>query len=148
MAYRSSQKEVIRKVLAVGDELKKRTDKAGWLFKGDNVPEWPKEAKDFSGKEGKMYKESDSHHVMWVKHADGNLNQEKFLISVPEHFFDIKGEFTADPVYNTTEVLYIKFTGDGTTGTAVNWVDLNYSERGGNGGGGGGVTEIGCAKWS
>ena len=29
MAYRSSQKEVIRKVLAVGDELKKRTDKEG-----------------------------------------------------------------------------------------------------------------------
>lgn len=145
MAYKSAQREVIRKVTAV--TIPEKTDKEKWQFVGDNVPDWPATAKSLSGKEGKIYKESEDHHVMYVKHANGNLSQAKFLISIPEHFFDANGEFTADPKYNTTEILYVKFTGDGTTGTAVNWIDLNFSERGGNGGGGG-VTEIGCAKWS
>ena len=41
----------------------------------------------------------------------------------------------------------MEYTGDGTTGTSVGWIDLNSNERGA-GGGATGPAEIGCAKWS
>ena len=145
MGYYNQQRRIIARVRAVEPPGADEGEK--WKFIGDKIPSWGS-PNTKTGKSGKKFPENEDHKVMYVKYADEGFNQKQFLITVPSHFFDNDGKFQASPLYNKEEILYVEYTGDGTTGTSVGWIDLNSNERGAGGGGATGPTEIGCAKWS
>lgn len=148
MAYYNRTREIHRKVRVV-EPIPGKNEVDKWKFKGDKIENWPEtDSAKARNRNGAMYKANESHKVLYVKNADGDLDGNKFLITVPSHFFDTEGNFRATPLYSKDEVIIVKYTGDGTTGCAVEWIDININERGGGGDGGGTVEEIGCAKWS
>jgi hypothetical protein len=88
--------------------------------------------------------------VLMVRYAGSkkipNGGDGRFLIDIPEGFFDAEGNFTARPLYQSTDTLHVLWTGTEAVQES-GWIDLNYQERGGNGGGDS-TTTVGCAKWS
>jgi len=147
MGWRNQKPEIIQKAIVVDPPGSDAVDE--WKFigaegtDGGKIPVWPENCR----KSGKKFPDDEDHKVMYVKFADYGLWKKKFLITVPAHFFDTTGKFRADPPYSNDDLILIKYTGDGSTGCATHWIDINIDERGG-GGGGGSTEEIGCAKWS
>ena len=147
MSYYNEKREIHRKVRVV-EPIPGKNEVDKWKFKDDRIETWPLSAGKHRGKSGPKYRADESHKVVYVKNVDDNFDGNKFLVTVPSHFFDTEGNFRATPLYSKDEVIIIKYTGNGTTGCAVEWIDININERGGGGDGGGTVEEIGCAKWS
>tara|TARA_R110000751_G_scaffold73100_3_gene148034 strand:+ start:1162 stop:1662 length:501 start_codon:yes stop_codon:yes gene_type:complete len=130
-----------------------------WVFKGK---QWKVKSSDDSKSEWKVppiwverkvgepdIGSREKRKVLMVRYAGSknfpNNANGQFEIDVPEYFFDSVGNFTARPLYQSTDTLHILWTGTDAIKDS-GWIDLNYQERGGNGGGG--ATEVGCAKWS
>jgi hypothetical protein len=143
-----SKQNIVLKVTPFG-EIPKPDVPEDWTFKGKNWKAGPK-------KGTKKMHADDLRKVMMVKYI-GRTKPRKgesgfpsngeatFLIDIPKHFFDSKGNFSARPLYANGDTLHVLWTGRGTGHSG--WIDMNYQERGGNGGGDSDA-EVACAKWS
>lgn len=145
---KSPDRQIIYKVHPVGSQKDATT-----LPNPDVASEWQFGGKAWKnpGEDGELKVPVDeARKVLLVRYAGSkkfpNNGHGRFLIDVPKHFFNTDGEFTARPLYKTTDILHVLWTGTESPEQS-GWIDLNYQERGG--GGGGTTTTVNeCTKWS